>query len=577
MRSTVGGTTRRTDIPYFGYQSAVNTVFIAGVFSIIFFVLLIVNYLMVSIVTPRREAILADLKVKIQNKPDDKDMLSRIRLLDVKIRQDRLRRLDLSRKSAYMLLGSTATLLVGVLWAASCRKIQPMPQPAGDERQTQIRQASYTRWSILAGMTVLFLTGGFLVLVPRLNFSQATGAVPSYPSDEEIALNWYRFRGPAGAGISPYTKISTRWDGKTGEGILWKAEVPLPGHSSPIVWGDRVFLTGATPDNRQVYCFDGSSGKLLWIGDVPTVVQTDGKKPNVGEDTSWAASTAVTDGRRVYAIFAIGDIGCFDFAGRCTWTKSLGIPDNAYGYASSLEMYQSLLLVQYDQGAAEDNKSRLLALDGSSGRLVWEAKRPVCNSWTSPILVKIGDKYQVITVSDPWVISYEPAKGAEIWRAKCVGGDIAPSPVFAGGLVVTMEPYSHLVAIRPDGHTDVTKTHIAWRTEDGAPDICSPVSNGELVFVLFSEGTLECYRLADGKQVYEKDLDGSFRASPSLVGDRLYLLSEKGIMFIAEAGTEYREIARCELGEDCSASPAFADGKMYLRGAKNLYCIGNKP
>jgi outer membrane protein assembly factor BamB len=240
-------------------------------------------------------------------------------------------------------------------------------------------------------------------------------------------------------------------------------------------------------------------------------------------------------------------------------------------------VYQNLLLVQFDQATVEDGKSRLFAFDGLSGRPVWEVKRPVANSWTSPIVVKAANKYQLITVADPWVISYEPASGKEIWRAKCVSGDVAPSSICAGGLIFVIEPYKQLVAIRPDGQGDITRTHIAWRAEDSGPDICCPVSNGELIYVLTTEGMLICHRVADGTKVYEKDLNATFLASPSLAGDKMYLLSEKGVMYLVQTGSEYKELGRCELGEDCWASPAFADGRIYLRGLKNLYCIGNKP
>jgi outer membrane protein assembly factor BamB len=251
------------------------------------------------------------------------------------------------------------------------------------------------------------------------------------------------------------------------------------------------------------------------------------------------------------------------------------VPDSAYGYASSLEMYRNLLLIQYDQGAAEDKKSKLIALNASSGQTVWETPRPVPNSWASPIVVKVGEQYQVITCGDPWVIGYDPANGAELWRAKCIGGEIAPSPIYTGGLVLAVEPYNKIVAIRPDGRGDVTKTHIAWSIEDSAPDICCPVGNGEFVFFLTTTGALSCYKLPEGKKLWEEDLKGNFLASPSLVGNRLYLLSEKGVMIIAEAGTKYKQIAKCELGEDCHASPAFVDGRIYIRGLESLYCIGS--
>jgi len=156
-----------------------------------------------------------------------------------------------------------------------------------------------------------------------------------------------------------------------------------------------------------------------------------------------------------------------------------------------------------------------------------------------------------------------------------LGADVAPSPIYANGLIFAIEPYTKLVAIRPDGHGDVTKTHIAWSIEESAPDICSPVSNGELIFLLTTDGLLTCLQVTDQTKLWEEDLREDFRASPTLIDNRLYLLSEKGVMFIVEAATEYKELARCELGERCHASPAFANRRIYIRGLKNLYCIGD--
>jgi outer membrane protein assembly factor BamB len=313
----------------------------------------------------------------------------------------------------------------------------------------------------------------------------------------------------------------------------------------------------------------------LWKGEVLGLPKSSKEPLDVMEETGLAAPTAVTDGKRVYAIFPTGDIGCFDFQGKKVWEKNLGRPDSVYGYASSLAMYKNLVLIQYDQGGVEDEKSAMIALDGFSGRIVWQTKRPVANSWSSPIVANTGEQYQLLTCADPWTIGYNPADGTELWRVNCLSGDIAPSPIYANGLVFVIEPYSKLVAIRPDGRGDVTETHIAWVSEEGGPDICSPVSNGEFIFLLATEGLLECYKVSDGARLWDKDLQEYFLASPSLVGNNLYLLSDKGVMFIAEAGSEYKQLAKCELGEKCHASPAFADGRIYIRGVKNLYCIGS--
>ena len=411
-------------------------------------------------------------------------------------------------------------------------------------------------------------------LTKWVNFSQGQDGASAFASAEERQRQWPRFRGPGGAGISAYTNIPTSWNAKTGAGIAWKTPVPWKGHSSPVVWGDRVFLSGADPNHRQVYCFDGKSGRLLWTGDVPTVPLPNGEVFEIGEDTGYACPTVATDGRRVYATFPTGDVAGFDFNGKRLWHKSLGRPDNAYGYASSLETWQKLVLIDYDQSDGKDGKSRFFALDGVTGKVAWEAKRDLPSTWTTPIVVDVAGQPQLITVADPNVVAYNPANGKELWRAKCVGGDLAPSPICAGGLVFAVQPFSQLVAIKPTGQGDVTKTHIVWKGEDGIPDICSPVSDGKYVYLLDSEGLITCYNVADGKKVYEHDLKEPCRASPSIAGDKLYILSLKGVMHIGQAGPAYRELGKSELNEECLASPAFADGRIYIRSVKNLYCIG---
>jgi len=560
-------------------KTAVATAIIGAIFSFIITTLLIANYFQSYVTNAKREKQWEALKVEIRSRPDNEQLILQIRQLDLQIRRCRIRGLDFSRKGGYLLLAAVTVLLIGVRWAVSLKKKIPSPQPLGDRLDEQMRKATMARWAITAGLVVLGVGALFFILRPSIDFRKTAQADVSYPSEDQINKNWPRFRGPGGLGVSPYTNIPTNWNGKTGEGVLWKSKVPLPGFNSPIVWGDRIFLSGADANEREVYCFDASSGNLLWERPVTTLPQTGVKKAvKVTEGgAGFASPTMVTDGQRVCAIFANGEVGCFDLQGKNIWTRNLGLPDSAYGYSSSLDLYRNLLLVLYDQGAAEDQKSKLMALNVLSGVTIWEAQRPVPNSWASPIVTRIGNQCQVITCGDPWVIAYDPANGAELWRAKCLGGEIAPSPIYANGLVFAIEPYTKLVAIKPDGQGDVTKTHIAWTVEDSTPDICCPVSSGELLFLLTSEGKLTCYKVKDGTKVWDKDLKENFRASPSLVGNRLYLLSETGIMFIIEAGMEYKQLAKCELGEDCNASPAFADGRIYIRGQENLYCIGEKP
>lgn len=193
------------------------------------------------------------------------------------------------------------------------------------------------------------------------------------------------------------------------------------------------------------------------------------------------------------------------------WSKSLGLPENSYGHASSLATYKNLLLVQLDQGSARAPKSKLLAFDSATGKIVWQVARPVPNSWASPIVIRLADRDQVVTAADPWVIAYNPADGKEIWRAKCLKTDIGPSPVFADGKVFVANDNCNLSAIRADGHGDVTAAGVLWKGEDGLPDTCSPLATKEFVLLLTSFGTLSCYDAVKGDMLWSEDFSADFR------------------------------------------------------------------
>jgi len=407
---------------------------------------------------------------------------------------------------------------------------------------------------------------------------------------EAFPAEWPRFRGPSGSGVTHHPGIPTSWDGASGRNILWKTPVPLPGNNSPIVWEDRVFLTGATAEKREVYCFDVDSGQLLWQRPVPATPEGSGEAPEVMEETGYAAPTTATDGSRVFAIFANGDLVAFDFQGQQLWIRGLGIPDNAYGHASSLAVHGDRLLVQFDQGTRDDDLSKLLAVDVGTGKTVWEAARKVPNSWTTPIVISVGGADQIITAADPWVIAYEPGSGREIWRAKCLSQDVGPSPVFADGIVYVGNEYSVLSAIRADGRGDVTRSHVLWEGEDGLPDTASPLATSQYVFLLASYGVLTCYDAKTGEMLWDHEFeDVTFTSSPSMVGDLLYVFGE-----IEEEGASGQWVKRCRawvlrptgegaeevggggLPEGCVTSPAFRPGRLFIRGHRHLFCIGGR-
>jgi outer membrane protein assembly factor BamB len=231
------------------------------------------------------------------------------------------------------------------------------------------------------------------------------------------------------------------------------------------------------------------------------------------------------------------------------------------------------LIVQLDQGEAEKSASKLYALDGPSGRVIWQRSRAVPASWATPIAIEAAGKAQIVTLGVPWVIAYSMKDGTELWRAEGLSNEVTPSPVFAGGLVYAVSPNEKLFALRPDGQGDVTKTHVAWSAEDGIPDISSPVSNGELTFVVTTGGTVTCYDAKDGKKQWEQDLSLETQASPSIVGNRLYVSGATGLTVVLEASRQFKELARSDLGEKVVATPAFAHSRIFVCGANHLFCI----
>ncbi len=592
------------------YQAAVGTAIVAGAFVLVVSVVMVVNHSSQGSMNlgvlkekpgPLDSTELMALKKQLLNTPQDENLKQKVQVLDQQLREEYFRRSSIAYRGRYLLLVGLIVFLIGLKSAISLHVSRPQPPPHAAASDSEVKSMRITRCSI--GILGLCIVGSALALFamqgesnlqhvkpvsPLIQSEQKIVVAPDvtpdvatddYPTLEEIQKNWPRFRGPGGLGISAYTNIPTEWDGPSGKGILWKAKEELKrGHNSPIVWEDRVFLTGADiceDPNLVIYCFNADSGNLLWKQTYKHPPK-EGEELDIYEDTGCAASTMVTDGRRAYAIFATGDVYALDFEGNQIWEKHFGVPDSAYGYATSLDMYRNLLLIQLDQGEDDDDKSVLYALEGKSGQVAWQQKRPVAGSWTSPIVIHTEKNVQIITCSDPLVISYHAATGNELWRADIMGSDVAPSPIYANGLVFVVQPYDNLFAIRPDGKGDISKTHIAWTAEDGIPDICSPVSNGELIFLLDTGGLMTCYETKTGKNVWEGDLEEVFQSSPSVVGDQLYLLSLNGVMHIIKADRKFVRVGKSALGESSTCSPAFMNGRIYIRGEKHLYCIGKE-
>ncbi len=551
------------------------------VFTLVFLTLLILNGYRQYVSGPREEARLTAWKQQLLQEPDNETLMTSIRERDRHYRAGKLRQLDFAGRGGLLLLLSGIITFGAFRWLARLKGIAPEPSESGEAPHLR-RRLGASRMALAACVMLLAALAIFLKeQVPTGWFVQGqagadASAEPGYASPEELSKNWHRFRGFGGAGVVSQENSPTRWDGAGGSGIRWKTPIPLPGYNSPVVWEDRIFLTGASWEKREVYCFDAATGAILWAGGVPTAPMGD-RQLDVTEDTGLAASTLTTDGVRAYAIFATGDLAAFDFNGRLLWHQSLGIPENLYGHAVSLEVWRNRVLVQYDQGWAEDGRSRLYAFDGATGNIVWEVKRPVPNSWTTPAVIRVGEDFQLITVGNPWVIAYDPEDGEEIWRAECVRGDVAASPILAGEMIIAVEPEMRSIAIRTGGTGNITDTHVAWENWEVGPTIVSPVAGDGRVLLMDTFGVLFAVNTSDGKFLYEYDFGENVNASPTLVNGRLYVLSIDGNMFIGTPGdTEFALEATNPLDEACYASPAFMPGRIYIRGTTHLYCIENE-
>ncbi|HPY29238.1 MAG TPA: PQQ-binding-like beta-propeller repeat protein [Verrucomicrobiota bacterium] len=568
---------------------ACGGVLIAGLFTAIVGLVLLVNYTVVSPEDPVASVTLAEAKDRLRANPTDAALKQAVRELDLQARRTYFRRLQINQGGAWLLVIGAGLFVLATRQVRAVAEKPHLPKRQTETATYPTRAARLGRWAVAGA-------GGLLLVLMLLRAAVHQSSLPASLADWEkqrageagtmkphVALfldgyrrNWPMFRGPLGTGIALVTNAPLTWDGATGAGVVWKTPVPAPGFSSPIVWDQHVFLAGGDAKSREVMCFDANTGDLLWRRPVPPPATGARDLPEAPEFTGYAACTPATDGTRVFASFGSGELVALDYRGQVVWSRNFGPVGNMYGHSTSLLVWRDRLIVLLDQDEAEANKSRLYALDTATGRELWQQSRPVGASWATPIAMEHAGQTQLITLGDPWLIAYNIESGAELWRADCLGADVAPSPVFSGDLVLAVSPNRHLAAVRPDGQGDVTETRIVWESPDGATDITSPVVAGSLVFAVSTDGMLSCLDLATGELLAEKDFAEQMNASPTLVGDRLYFFGLKGRSFVLTATSELQEVAQGALGEPVFASPAFVGERLFVRGKQHLFCLGEK-
>ncbi len=382
---------------------------------------------------------------------------------------------------------------------------------------------------------------------------------------EDFKKNQATFRGYMGQGISYHKNIPEAWNGSTGENIKWKVAFSKPGYNSPVIWGDKIFISGGDAQSRVVTCYNRHTGQLLWEKEVTGIAGSPASPPRVTEDTGLAAPTMSVDGNRVYAIFATGNVVAFDMEGNQVWGRNLGVPDNHYGHASSLQVWGNKVLVQYDT----NSKGRMLALNSATGETIWDVERPVHISWASPALIEVEGEIQVVTTADPYVSGHDLETGAELWKVEAMMGEVGASVAYGDGLVFATNEYARLVAVEPKPDAEFT-----WEDNEYLAEASSPVAYNGLLYTATSYGVLVCYDTKTGEKKFEKEFNEGFYSSPMIADGKLYILDMGGVTHILKADGSGTIIAEPELGEGGFAVPALADGVIYIRGKEHLYCIG---
>jgi outer membrane protein assembly factor BamB len=437
-----------------------------------------------------------------------------------------------------------------------------------------------------------------LALIVVLNWLAST---PTAVSDD----NWPQWRGPDGLGISTATSYPDEWSAT--RNVAWKTAVPGRGHSSPIVWKDRIFLTTSVegakaPDDHkapdhlgfdlkpgylhpdsvgvdhlytlQVLAYDATSGKPLWQRTVYDGAMFD----NRHRKNTYASSTMATDGTAVYAFFESAGLYAFDFEGRLLWKKSFGgIAKAGMGPGTSPVIFENLLILQCDQEMGTG--SFIVALDRKDGSEVWRQARTTRRSWATPLIVRTAGRVEMIASGAEVVVSYDPRTGKELWRANGTESHPIPSAVAGDGLVFLSAGSSakRAMAIRLGGNGDLTdSTAVVWKYRKGAAYVPSPILRAPYFYLMSDTGIITCLEAATGKVVYEggrPPVPATFTASLVSYGDYLLATSEDGDTFVIKAGPTYEVLRTNAIGEPVYASLALANDTIYIRGAEHLFAI----
>ena len=597
------------------------TGYISGLFTLFVAVILILGFVQLELIKPLENPAIEVLKEKYDADPNNAELKEQIRALDLMARraffatrwqldtgsyllligaaifvlsqrllirnrrrtlgipEDEFRLLERSKTTRKYLIISTASV-VALAFVISFLLRNNMPAP--DRVETELVTEGVSRTIVIDNQTPVAgestTTEQDAVEDPGIetvtdtapSLSQISRSVTSSEDQEQISEqsntgNFPFFRGEGSRGYAPPGEYPVKWDGKTGENILWKVKVPKAGFSSPVIWGDKIYLTGAEGPQLFIMCFDKKNGDLLWTKGANEVSGEPAEPPKTSEDTGLAAPSAATNGTVVCAIFGNGNLLCFDMEGNRRWAKNLGVPDNHYGHSSSLIIDNNILVVQYDHFSSKS----VMGFNVNSGEKLWETPRQVAVSWASPVIATFNGVKQVILSSEPFVIAYDIESGAEIWTARCMSGEVGPSVGVNSSHVFAVNDFAVLAAIDPNNNGNID-----WQDNEYTPEVASPVATEELVYILTTWGGVAAYDAQSGEIAWNHDFDYGFYSSPMIAGNNVYMMDQAGVTHVVSTGKEFKLIAESPLGERANCTPAFSDGRIYLRSDEHLYCIG---
>jgi outer membrane protein assembly factor BamB len=383
------------------------------------------------------------------------------------------------------------------------------------------------------------------------------------------ADNWPGWRGPTADGVSAEKNLPVTWSAT--ENVRWKVPVPGAGVSSPVVWGERVFLTASTGrrnDELHVLCYHRKDGKLLWhsklFGSAPTDLYPPG---------GMAVPTPVADGKHLYCLFGTGDLFCLDFDGRPVWVRSLaeeyGPFRNRWGMGTSPILVDGLLVVQVDH----TSRSYLLGVDAATGANRWKVDREAGVNWTSPLAVRLKDHVEIVAIGTYRAHGYDAKNGGELWSVTGMHEQCIPSPVALGDRVFLSSGVGTL-AVKLDGTTgEVDKSNVVWRNKKIISYIASPVAYEGRLYIVDGKGFCTCLDGATGKQVWRDRMGDQNHSSPVIGDGKIYVPSKDGVVRVARAGPVFELLAVNDIGEQIVASLAVSDGDLFIRGEKHLFCI----